>query len=816
MNHLLKLTVVLFLLLPQLASAQSTGKISGSIQSADQKAISQMIVSLLSTNDNALVKTEITQPDGSFLFENIAFGTYIVSIEETGYKPFIGQPVTLAENQPESKADIILEPLQANSIAEVTVQKKKAFAEYKIDRTVVNVDAMISSAGSDAMDVLEKSPGITVDQSGTITFKGKSGVMVFIDDKPTYLSGADLEAYLKSLPASMLDQIELITNPPAKYEAAGSAGIINIKTKKIKSKGFNGNVTSRVSGGKKYHSRNGISLNYKQNKVRVFGNANYATQEFENDLDIYRTYKNPDNSVKSFFDQSTDMNRRQNTANVKFGMDYYASDKTTWGMNFTGLSRYSNVKTDGNSDLRNPMRVLDSTIVADNYEKTRFLNGGANLNFSHEFDSIGKKITADADFLVYDDQKDQRYRNYIYQPDHSLSSSDESVGWLPSRINIYTFKTDYVHPMKKEQTFETGYKISYSQTDNIAEYNDIVGGASIPNYNTSNHFKYDEIINAVYVNYNRNFRRFSVQTGLRLENTISKGNQLGNVLKPASRFKKDYTNLFPTVYVMYKLDSIGNNQLAVNYGKRINRPYYQDLNPFLSPLDKFTFYSGNPYLEPSFAHNIELSYRFKGFFSTTASYSHTKDNIDETLEIVNEIYYSRPGNIAKSETISLNAQADVPFAKWLSTSIYAEVTNLRYDSPLYSQYLKTEGTFFYGSVNNRLVFGSGWSGELSGWYLSGVESGQVTTRPKSSINAAVQKKVFGDQGSVKLSINDMFYSNLNFGTINNLSQTDAWYENRGDTRYVALTFTYAFGKRFESKNSSERSGSESEQNRVKS
>ena len=795
-----------------IASAQ-TAKISGKIQDPNQKPVANAFVLLLQAADNSLVKTEITPLDGSFNFENLKAETYLISIDESGYESFISAPITIADNQSEV-VNPILKTAEAKQLSEVVVQKKRPLAEYKIDRTVVNVDAMISTAGSDAMDVLEKSPGIIVDQNGTITFKGKSGVMVFIDDKPTYLSGAELEAYLKALPASTLDQIELITNPPAKYEAAGTAGIINIKTKKSKLKGFNGNYTARGSIGKRGHARNSLSLNYMENNVRVFGNIGYSSQQFLSDLSIYRQFLNPDGSTKSLFDQNTILDRRSNMANLRTGMYFYASEKTTWGINLSGVLKRGNNQSDGRSTVFDALGVLDSTIVADNSEKNQFKNGGINLNFSHDFPE-GRKWSADADYLVYNDKTKQRFNNFVYQPDNSLSSLDESTGVLPSQIDIYAFKTDYVHPLPKDQSFEAGYKISYSRTDNTTDYDDVVLGLPMPNFDMSNHFKYDEVVNAVYVNYSRNFKRFSIQAGLRMENTISKGHQLGNEIKPASKFRRDYTNLFPTLYLMYKLDSIGNNQLVTSYGKRINRPYYQDLNPFISPLDKFTFYTGNPYLDPQFSHSVELSYRYKSLFNTTLSYSHVKDEIGETLEITNGIYFSRPGNLAKSEFLSLNVQSEIAFAQWLSTNVYSEVTYIKYDSPLYTEYLRAEGTFFYCSINNRFKFGKGWSGELGGNYISAVESAQVGTRPKSGVNCGVQKKILKDKGSLRFTVNDIFYSQINAGTINNLQNTYANYINKGDTRYAALTFTYAFGKTFESKDGGERSGAESEQNRVK-
>ncbi len=815
MNFIFKATIgFLIFCFGFIANAQSDGKITGTITSSE-KSLESIIVTLLNATDNSLVKTEITQSDGSFSFEKLKTGSYTIAIENPGFNSFQSQPILLNAEQSTFHLSINLQPIGANNLDEVVIVKKKPFVEYKIDRTVVNVDAMIANAGADAMEVLEKSPGIIVDQNGTITLKGKSGIMVYIDDKPTNLSGSDLEVYLKSLPASTLNQIEIITNPPARYEAAGSSGIINIITKKSKTKGFNGNITSRVSKGKRNHVRNGLNLTYNNDKIRLTGNLSHAAQKFVNDLYIFRRYKNEDLSTKTLFDQNTNINTKNNTLTARLGLDYYVSDRTTFGINFTGLIKTGDEVKDGKSVLRNSQMVLDSTIVADNREKDKFKNGGVNLNFRHQIDTLGRKITADFDYLNYSTENDQNFKNFIYQPDNSLSSADELTGNLPAKINIFSFKTDYVHPLKNQAQFDTGYKISYSQTDNVANYADVVEGIPTPNYDSSNHFKYDEIINAAYINYNRSFKRLGVQAGLRLENTISKGNQLGNILKPASTFKRDYTNLFPTVYLSYKLDSIANNQLVLSYGKRIDRPYFQDLNPFLSPLDKFTYYSGNPYLDPSFSHNVQFTYSYKSLFSSTVSYSKTKDNINETIEINDGIYYSRPGNIGKSQIFSINVNGDFPITKWYSVNIYSELTNMGFKSKLYTEDLNSNGTFVHFSAQNRFVLGKDWSGEISGNYTSDIESAQFTVLERGSVNFAVQKKILKGNGTLKLLVNDIFYTNMNNGIINNLKLTDAHWKNRGDTRFAALVFTYAFGKVFQAKDNHEATGAESEQSRVK-
>jgi len=812
MRLTLKQILWVFCLCHAITYAQSPGKIEGKLKFPSNSQT--VLVQLLSAADQSIVKTQISEPDGSFSFENLADESYIVYIDDENYAAYQSDAINInSQNQHVILPEIILTANTSNLLSEVVVQKKKPLVENKIDKTVVNVEAMMTAVGGDAMDVLEKSPGILVDQNGTITLKGKSGVSVFIDGKPTYLSGAELEAYLKSLPASTLNQIELMTNPPAKYDAAGSGGVINIVTKKSKARGFNGSFTSRYQQARRASARETLSLNYLNDKVRMFGNAGYGYHDNKGFLYIYRHFRNEDGTTRSHFDQYSNLGNRANAVNGLAGLDYYATEKTTFGFSLSGLTRLRNSRSDVESSIRDANNVVDSTIVANNGVRNRFSNWGANVNFRHDFEK--GKLTADADYLNYVSKTDQRFHNLTYQPDNTLSEEDESVGYLPSDIDIFSFKTDYSRPLKNDGTIEAGYKVSVSKTDNIADYRNVVDGAEIPDYYMTNHFKYDEVINAGYVNFNMSYRRFTFQTGLRVENTSSKGHQLGNPERPEARFTKDYTNFFPTAYVQYKLDSIGNHSLVTSYGKRINRPYYEDLNPFVSPLDKFTFYAGNPYLNPSFSQNFELSYRYKGFFSTTLAYGYSKDDIAETIEINDGIYYSRPGNIGKSYNYSWQTNAQIPFAKWLTTTAYVEVTHSKFESQLYTETLDSSGTWSYFTINNQFKFNKDWSAELSGFYHTDIVSSQFILGSRGAVNVGIAKKILKGQGTIRLTGNDIFYNNVNTGTINNLQLTDANWINKVDTRNVALTFTYGFGKSFQPKNQYDPSGAESEKNRVK-
>lgn len=816
MKRLSKLFFIFCMCIAHQLSSQTTGKISGGVGDKSGKPVEGAIVSLLSAKDSTLVKTAFTEVDGKFEFTELKFDSYLIEMVNMGYEKYLSAPVLLSN----ANNDVRIQPVtltesEGKTLKEVTITAQKPFIERKIDRTVMNVDGLISNAGSNALEILEKAPGVLVDQNGGIMLKGKSGVVIFIDDKPTNMSGDALESYLKSLPAGSLYQIEIMTNPPAKYDATGNAGIINIKTRKSKMKGFNGSVSLNYGRGQFDRSMNSLNLNYRYNKFNIFGMVSYSMIKNFNDLDINRIYKNPDLTVKSIFAQNSYILRSGKGGNANLGMDYYLSDNTTLGISLNGLTRRSDQHVDNKSRLLTPDKQLMSTVLADNTEKDKFSTGSINLNYRHQFDSSGREFAMNMDYVGYSTGSDQSFKNYTYDAAGGLLAEDWLTGDLPSTIRIYSFKTDYSHPLKQDSKVEAGAKVSYTQTDNLANYYNTIEGTTTPDYDKSNHFKYDEVISAAYVNYNKTLGFFSVQAGLRGEYTVNNAHQLGNPVKPASEFRNKYFNLFPTFYASYKFDSASVNQLVFSYGKRIDRPYYQDLNPFVTPLDKFTYYSGNPYLKPTFAHVLELSYTYNNMLTAGFSFSRTKDEINETIEIdQNNTYFSRPGNIGRAGFASFSLSGNIPVTKWFSTNVYTEFTHTNYKSKLYTEELNSSGNLWFISVNNRFNLNKGWSFELSGIYRTSMVSSQFLLGEYGFVNIGIQKKILKDKGNLKLSVNDLFYTKVNKGTINNLALTDANYHNVGDSRFVSLTFTYSFGKNL-AKERKQGNGAESEQRRVK-
>ncbi|OOQ61592.1 TonB-dependent receptor [Mucilaginibacter pedocola] len=790
--------------------AQTGFSLSGKITGTNQQPLDGATVYLLNGADSVLLKTALADAKGEYKFVNLKTGSYKLSVSTVGYKSYRSAVFQLVGDK--VMQAIVLEAL-GTALKEVSITAQRPFVQQLIDRTVISPEALISNAGGTALDVLEKSPGVLVDQNGAVTLKGK-GVTIFIDDKPTYLSGAELESYLRSLNASAIDQVELMPNPPAKYDAAGNGGVINIRTKKSKLRGFNGSLNLAYARGRYGRTNNSLNFNYRNNQLNVFGNLNYGHNSGFSDLDIYRHFQDANGVVTSNFAQNSYIKRASDTYLAKVGADYYLNEKSTLGVNFTGITNPSSNTTPVTSLFTNAANQLDSTILADNRQHNTFRNGGANLNYRYQIDKSGHELAVDADYLDYKTNANQSFNNSSFLPDGTLVKNEILTGMLPAHIKIWSGKVDYSRPLKNGLKLAAGAKTSYTNTDNIADYFYKTNGTMVPDYGKTNHFIYKENINAAYLNANKDFKRLSIQAGLRLENTVSDGHQLGNVQKPDSSFKRHYTNLFPTVYLLYKLDTADRNQFSINYGRRIDRPYYQDLNPFLSPLDKFTYYTGNPFLRPTFTDNIELSHIFKNRFTTTVSYSRSRDDVNETIEIVDGIYYSRPGNIGRYTVKQISFNASFDPTKWFNLNFDGRVTNVHSVSDFYTGLLDTKGTYYFVRQVSTFKTGKDWSLQLESGYQSKITNAQFILGSRGRVNVSASKK-FGANLTLKMVANDIFYTFKNTGIINNLANTKANWTNLGDTRTGVISLSYRFGKAISGQRNHDANGAEDEKNRVK-
>jgi hypothetical protein len=809
------LLTVFTLILFNFANAQTTaGKISGSVLDEAKKPLYGATVTLLIAKDSAVVGTQLAKTDGSFSFQNLKNNTYLIEASYIGYKNYRSNAVVVGQQNTVNLPAMVLSP-SGRTLNEVAVTSQRSYIQQKVDRTVVNVGALISNTGANALEVLEKTPGVQVDADGNITFKGKGGVTVMIDDKPTYLSAANLATYLRSLPSSSLDQIELMDNPPARYDAAGNAGVINIKTKKNSIRGFHAVASADFAQGYYGRMNESLNLNYRVNKINLFANLAYDQGRNFRRLEIDRTYLDANNNPTSSLKDISYFRPVNHNTNIKAGLDYFVSPKTTWGIVFTGNISPDHDNSPVYSLLYGQNGELDSTINTQNTSKNSFNSKGINVNYTHKFDSTGREFTFDLDYINDKANGNQLFVNNTFLPDGTLTNTSTLTDNLPSNINIYSAKADYSYPLKGKAKLEAGVKSSYVNTDNAANYFNVVDGVSTIDYNSTNRFLYKENINAAYLNFNKDFGRFSLQTGLRAENTNGNGHQLGNAERADSSFINHYTNLFPTAYFSYNLDTAGHNVLVLSYGRRIGRPNYGSLNPFTFFVDEFTYFSGNPFLKSQFTDNYKLAYSYKSLFTVAVTYNYTTDVQGETIHKNGDVFLSTTGNIGQQKNLDFSVNTNLQPAKWWSVNLYAEVYNNTYEGPFYDGYLHQSKNTFAANGNNQFTISKTWSAELSGFYDGGGTYGQFVTLPKGMLNAAIQKKILNNKASIKLNMRDIFHTFSPSGTITHIVDANATFHNFVDTRVATLAFTYSFGKLTNVPEKRDTGGADSEQGRAR-
>ena len=787
-------STIVFTSQAQVANQNESYLLSGVVADSANNPLNDALVTLYLFTDSTAAASALTASDGGFTISIPVPAKYFLSIAALGYQSYFSQVIEVTSLKTKYVLPIInLRATGTLQLESVEIISKKSFVEQSIDRIIVHPEALISNAGTTALDVLEKSPGVQVDMDGNISLKGK-GVMVYVDDKPTYLAPADLAGYLRSLPSESLENIEIMTNPPAKYDAAGKGGIININIKKTKKVGVNGGFNLSYAQGRYPKSNNSANLNYRINRFNFYTNLGYNLHNTFQDLDINRTYKNEDGSLSSTFYQNTFIKIENTSLTGKLGMDFYINDKSTIGVAFSGFNTSLDNNSTNTAEVSDSLGALQSTVVTYSPSVRKFINGNVNLNYDVVLDDKGKQLTVQFDYLGYNSDMDQQLLTKSYLPGDVLIGESNLLSFLPTLLSIKSAKADFVMPLSNGARFDAGVKASVVDADNDADFQDELDGVLTPNYTFSNHFIYNENINAAYINYSKSIGVFSLQLGLRFENTNITGNQLGNALSEDSTFTRNLYNIFPTAYLQYQVDSVGKHVLGFSYGRRIDRPNYKDLNPFTYPLDLFTLYEGNPFLEPTFSHNFELSHTYNNILTTTGLFSVVNDVINETIEQRDGIFYSRPGNISDQLTYGVSMNGMFAIKKWWTLQVYSELMHNAFNATIYGQPLNNEGTHWYIGPVNQFQVKETWAFELSGHYQTKVYSGQFITIPSGGVRFGVSKKIMKNQGTIKLNVSDIFYTTQSGGDIEGLGNSTANWFSYLDTRVLTISFGYRINK----------------------
>ncbi len=810
MNILTTIKLTFTLVCTSVFAFAQTAPITGKITDANGEPLTGAVAELRNQKDSTLSKVNVADAKGEFAFENVKAGNYYVKSTFIGFNAYLSTAFEF-DGATAKQIPVIKLTSSATNLQQATVTALKPLIEVRADKTVFNVESSINSTGSTAYELLQKAPGVVVDNNDNISLKGRGGVMVQIDGRPARMTETELADYLKSIQSTDVESIELISNPSSKYEAEGTAGIINIKLKKNKNYGTNGTATLGYAIGTYSKFNTALSLNNRSKKFNVYTTYSNNWGDRRNAFYLYRE-QNP-----YIFDATSFSIRSGLSNNYKGGIDYTVNKKNSLGIMING--NYSDIKSKATN--RNHIEnfysgEIDSVLRSDQTTKNHTNN--FNLNLNHQYkDTMGHELATDFDFGYYDGNKNNYIPNVYTSPDESeIYSSTFYRSVTPTVITIYTLKSDYTQNFLKGK-LGAGYKVSYVQTDNTLNFYNIVNNQQIHDENRSNEFMYTENVNAVYLNYHRTLKKFDVQAGVRVENTNSEGDLKSVTAVDDKNVKRSYTDFFPSAGLTYNANQ--NNSLALIYSRRIDRPNYQELNPFEYKLDELSFMKGNPFLNPQYSNKLELSHTYKYTITTSVGYSHTADffaKITDTIPGGKSFLTSK--NLATEEVLSANLSASLQPVKWYSVYFNAGIYNQKYDADFgkegENKTIHTSLTAFNAYAQNTFKLPYNFTFEISGWYNSGgVWGGAYKSDAQGSLDLGLQKKLWHDQATLKFSFTDVFKT-APWHSTNTYAGIVIRAHGDWESQQFRASFTWRFGNKQMKNVRQRKGGNEDEQNRI--
>lgn len=697
----------------------------------------------------------------------------------------------------------------SRNLSGVTVTAAKPLIEKKQDRTIVNVDRMITASAGTAMDVLSKLPGVSVDPEGMIRYNNKSGVLVLIDNRPTYLSGADLQNLFRNMAANEIESVEIIPNPPARYDAAGNAGILNIRTKKGLKRGSNGSLVLSASQGQRTRESAVLNLNHRNEKWNAFGSLTTLDRRNKNDQHTDRIFPGNGSTKDQHVNGHDNISQHSRSEALKFGADHYLAPKTTLGVLINAGLRDADFRSATETLLLSGDSLTNKLHTNTSGDLNRKQATG-NLNFRQQFGKPGQELTADLDYLHYRSTTNQQIMTRFYNPgneENGMPLELQSAALVA--INVWSAKIDYAHPLSEKMRIEAGIKINHVSSSNRLNYLRMQDSKWIEDART-NDFKYTERINAAYVNYAATFGNFSLQAGLRAEQTNGKGVQQ----KGGIQFTRDTLNFFPTVFLTYKLSDL--HSMGVSYGRRIERPQYELLNPFIVMLDTLTAEQGNPALRPQYANNFGLNYTYNRSLQFSLDYSATND-------VLSKLVHQAPGekitifmfqNISRLRTATASVTYSAAITRWWQGSYYSALIRTSYKGMAEGAEVSLRNTSFNANISNSFQWQRGWTAEISatynGRYLNEFLS---IAQPILELNLGIAKSIWDNKARIQLSVNDIsrprYRMRTEYGNVN------MNYSSLSDSRRVGLTFTWKFGKTTVEKASERTTGTRDVESRLK-
>ncbi len=605
------------------------------------------------------------------------------------------------------------------------------------------------------------------------------------------MSGTDLADFLKSLQSSNVEAIEIITNPSAKYDAAGNAGIINIRLKKNKSFGTNGSVNAGWGMGNYPKYNAGISLNNRNKKTNLYGSYNFNDNKGLNRMQFFRSV------ADTIFEQKNRMVNKGTNHSYKAGIDYTINKKNTIGFNASGNVNEGTMQSNSTTPISYaPSKTKVKTLVANNSSKSNRDNTNLNGNYRYA-DTSGRELNVDADYARYNISSNQVQPNIYFDNAGNQTSSVIYNMIAPTTINLYSAKADYEQNFKKGK-LGIGGKVSFVNTDNDFQRYNVFTNNKMLDTLRSNRFQYDENVNALYLNYNRPFKGWMLQAGVRAEQTAITGHSSGykmqsnNYIEYDSVFNRNYVDFFPSVAITFNKNP--KSQLGLSYSRRIDRPAYQDLNPFEFKLDEYTFMKGNTNLRPQYSNSFGITHSYKYKLNTKLNYTHVTDifaQLSDTIELVKSFMSKQ--NLATQDIVSLNIS--YPFAyKKFSSFINLNSSYSAYKAN-FGQGRKVDANVFNYNLfmQNSLKFAKTWTAELSGWYSSpSIWQGTFESKAMGGLDMGLQKQILKNKGTIKASMSDVL-GTMRWKGSSNFAGQSVLASGRWESQIFKLNFSYRFG-----------------------
>jgi hypothetical protein len=807
MRKIILSTLILLCLVGSVA-AQEKHLLSGRILQNSQSPAENATVSLLQASDSAVIKIEMTGKDGRFRFPGIDTGSYLLEITSTGFKKIISGPYQL--NQTLEVPALQLLPEEKN-LGAVTVTARKPLVEQKFDKLIFNVAGNVTAAGNSALEMLGKAPGVMVDGEGGISLSGRTGVLVIIDGKRTHLSSTDLAAYLRGLPASAIERIEIINNPSAQYEAEGTSGIIDIRLKKDEKLGYNGSVNLAYLHGTASSGNSSVNFNYRGKKLNLFGTLSALYDDVEGKQQTDRKFFKNDGSYNGLIHTDNKRHFTNKTGNLRVGADYYMNEKTVVGV--LGMFARTNFTYDYFTRSNNYF-TGDSSNYALNtsYGDNRRRNAAFNFNIKHSIDKKGKEWNFDVDYARYTNSELSDLRSNTFGKDNSsILPLYRLAGDMNGSIGVYSSRLDLQLPGAFKGSLQAGVRSSLVKTDNNLLFYNASSGTMVFDSGKSNHFLYSENINAGYVNYQRKIDKWNIQTGLRLENTNGKGEQVTT----AQSFRRSYVQLFPNLFASY--DFTKNYTMGLSVSRRIDRPSYNSLNPFRFYGSPDGYSEGNPFLNPQFTYIVELSHTFFQKYILRVGHRRT----DDVISIVWGVDDVNP-RISAQKNLNLSSVVRYNFNLTLPVNIGTKFTSFnnitgeyhKYEGEAFGTTLNRGTAWFLMSSNNTYRINPSLTLELNAaGRTSQLQGGFQRVVPAAAVSFGIGKRMLSGKGNLRFNVSDVFLTNVMHG-VTSLNNYELHVKQWNETRRATLSFSYNFGKSKVAAARNRSSSSEEETRRV--